>query len=270
MAESIPPFNDAQLQSIAQILGHTDHGLTGSEIGYLLSNCKVPDISPEMTKWKRLFNALVTVQNQKQIGNYAIMFINRAMNPAKYTGQPELFSARQESLNKVLAFAGFKVGDDGKVHRAPKAENLSEALQRQNRLHAALLARQVHQDVLAFCKEELLTDNCFHAVFEAIKSVAHKIRALSGIDADGASLVDAAFSTSNGRPLLSINDFETETEKGEQRGFSNLLKGLFGTVRNPLAHNPKVEWPMSEQDALDIFSMISLIHRKLDKAKRSP
>jgi uncharacterized protein (TIGR02391 family) len=65
--------------------------------------------------------------------------------------------------------------------------------------------------------------------------------------------------------VLAINQLVTETDKGEQRGFINLLTGLFGTIRNPLAHNPKVEWDMSEQDALDILTMASLIHRKLDK-----
>ena len=46
----------------------------------------------------------------------------------------------------------------------------------------------------------------------------------------------------------------------------NLLKGLYGTIRNPLAHDPELEWPMTEQDALDILTMISLVQRKLDQA----
>lgn len=269
MATSIPLFTAEQLQSICQVLADTQDGLTGSEIGYILGNCRVPDVSSEMTKWKRLFNALITIQNQKQIGNYTVMFINRAMDPVRYTSRPDLFSSRQRTLNDVLAFTGFKVGDDGKVRWVPKAQNLDEALARRNRLHSALVARQVHPDVLLFCKEELLKENCFHAVFEAMKSVSHKLRAISGVDADGAALVDSALCCPDGStPRLAINELQTETQKGEQRGFSNLLKGLFGTIRNPLAHNPKVEWPMSEQDALDIFSTISLVHRKLDQTKK--
>lgn len=56
----------------------------------------------------------------------------------------------------------------------------------------------------------------------------------------------------------------TETELSEQKGFSNMLIGIFGAIRNPTAHAPKITWPISEQDALDIFSTISFIHRKLD------
>jgi uncharacterized protein (TIGR02391 family) len=89
---------------------------------------------------------------------------------------------------------------------------------------------------------------------------------LSGLQSDGADLVHQAFGQSQSGPILAINSLVSETEKGEQRGFANLLIGLFGTIRNPLAHNPKIEWDMSEQDALDILTMASLIHRKLDKA----
>ena len=88
--EHVPPFNPQHLQSIAKILADTSDGLTGSEIGYLLRDSKVPDVSPDMTKWKRLFNAFVTIQNEKQIGNYVVMFINRAMNPAQYTAKPHV------------------------------------------------------------------------------------------------------------------------------------------------------------------------------------
>jgi uncharacterized protein (TIGR02391 family) len=196
------------------------------------------------------------------------MFINRAMKPVQYTGKPQRFRQRQDQLNAILAFSGMRVGDDGRVCRTKPADNLDDALRRASRLHAALVSRSVHSDVLAFCRAELLQENYFHAVFEALKSIAAKIRTLSGLTNDGAELVTQAFTLSGGGPVLAINALSSETEKGEQRGFSNLLIGLFGTVRNPLAHNAKIEWPMSEQDALDILTMASLIHRKLDQARR--
>lgn len=66
------------------------------------------------------------------------------------------------------------------------------------------------------------------------------------------------------QPVLALGSLTTESEKSEQKGFANLLIGLFGAVRNPLAHAPKTNWPISEQDALDILMLVSLIHRKLD------
>jgi len=46
----------------------------------------------------------------------------------------------------------------------------------------------------------------------------------------------------------------------------NLLRGLFGTFRNTTAHAPKITWKIEEQDALDILSLVSLVHRRLDSA----
>jgi uncharacterized protein (TIGR02391 family) len=109
---------------------------------------------------------------------------------------------------------------------------------------------------------------CSPFILFVARAIAAKIRDLSGLQLDGADLVQQAFGQSHAGPLLAINALATETEKGEQRGFANLLIGLIGTIRNPLAHNPRVEWEMSEQDALDILTTASLIHRKLDKAYR--
>jgi hypothetical protein len=57
--DHIPPFNPQQLTAIAKVLGDTTKGLTGTEIGYYLSDCKILDVTPDMTKWKRIFNAFV-------------------------------------------------------------------------------------------------------------------------------------------------------------------------------------------------------------------
>ncbi len=267
--DRIPPFNSQQLTAISKVLGDTAKGLTGSEIGYFLNECKVPDLTPEMTKWKRLFNAFAGWQNEKQLGNCVVMLISRAMNPVQYTAKQDVFDSRRDDLNVVLAFSGMSVGEDGRVRRTSVVHNLNDAMERARRLHNALANRKVHEDVLKFCKAELLDENYFHAVFEAMKSIAAKIRVLSGLRTDGADLVQEAFALGKTMsPVLAINNLSTETDEGEQRGFANLLIGLFGTIRNPLAHNRKVEWDMSEQDALDIMTTASLVHRKLDQAYR--
>ena len=84
---------------------------------------------------------------------------------------------------------------------------------------------------------------------------------------DGSDLVDAALGGS--APLLAINSLQTETERSEQRGFTNLIKGVFGTFRNVTAHTPRVCWAVKELDALDLLSTLSYIHRRLDTAVRT-
>lgn len=243
-------------------------GLERQQIERLLQEIEVADLSPSITKWKRLFNALAGVQNQHQVGNHLIMFINRAMNPVSYARDPGSFAWRRDELNVVLAFSGFYVREDGKVGHADKATTLDAARARAGRLKAALESRSVHAEVLSYCRAELLDENYFHAVFEASKGVAERIRLLSGLTGDGADLVNKAFAGQ--QPTLVLGPLTTDSEKSEQKGFANLLIGLFGAVRNPLAHAPKTNWPMSEQDALDILTLVSLIHRKLDRAQKAP
>ncbi len=154
------------------------------------------------------------------------MFINLAMNPIRYASLQNLFVTKRQQLNTVIAFFGITVGEDGRTRRATKANNLAEAKARASSLHNALALRNVHPDVLLFCRAELLGEKYFHAVFEALKSVAAKVQQLSGLKNDGAALVQQAFAFSDtSKPLVSLNSLSTETDKGEQRGFVNLLVG---------------------------------------------
>jgi uncharacterized protein (TIGR02391 family) len=75
--------------------------------------------------------------------------------------------------------------------------------------------------VLNYCRAELLDENYFHAVFEATKGVAERIRLLSGLNGDGADLVNKAFAGQ--QPVLALGPLTTESEKSEQKGFANLL-----------------------------------------------
>jgi uncharacterized protein (TIGR02391 family) len=260
--ERIPPFSAQNLEAACRVLADTERGLTGSEIGYLLQDCRLDDVSPEMTKWKRLFNALVEAQNTHQVGNHLIMFIKRALNPVSYARDKEKFSWRRSELNVVLSFSGFRVREDGEVIRTTAETTLKGARARAGALRAALEDRGAHRELMRYCRAELVDENYFHAVLEAIKGVAERIRNHSGLTSDGAELVNTAFSTKS--PIVAINALNTETEISEQKGFAHLVVGLFGAVRNPTAHAPKVTWPMTEQDALDVLSLVSFVHRKLD------
>jgi len=260
----IEPFNTQKLEAACKVLADTNRGLTGTELEHLIQDCKIQDITPTMTKWKRLFNALAEAQNKYKVGNHLIMFINRALDPVSYARDKEKFEWRRSELNVVLSFSGYYVREDGKVAHTTKETTLKGARERAGALRAKLEDRGAHQEVFNYCRSELVDENYFHAVLEAIKGIAQRIRDMSSLSTDGAELVNLAFSVKN--PILKINSLSTETEISEQKGFSNMLVGLFGAVRNPVAHSPKTSWPMTEQDALDILSTVSFIQRKLDNA----
>lgn len=260
-------FTQDQLEAIAGALGDTTDGLTGPEIQHLLASSKMNDPGP-ITKRIRIYNAFVESQNTKQNRTRVLEFIRLAMKPARYSRAPERFEPMRALLNQALAFAGLVVDEAGNLIAIEAAQTLPEAQRRARELRTDLEGRGVHPDVLKFCRAELLADNYFHAVQEAVKSVAEKMRTRTGLSDDGATLVDRALS--GDLPLLAINPRNTASERSEQSGFANLVRGTFGMFRNPTAHEARIHWAMSKEDAEDLLTIVSLIHRRLDKAHMPP
>ena len=176
------------------------------------------------------------------------------------------FEDTRQKLNAVVAFSGLHYSQEGDFHHTTAAKTIDEVHQRAKTLQVKFRGRRIHAEVEKYCRPELLQQNYFHAVFEASKGLAQRIKELSGIDGDGAALVDKVFSVE--RPILAFNTLTSETEKSEHKGFASLLKGCFAAVRNPLAHEPKLLWK-GEDDAADYLSLISLLHRKLNDCVRT-
>ena len=262
MAKQPEIFTQDELEAIAKALGDTSEGLTGSEISHILPLAKLRDIDPAATKWKRIHNAFVDYQNQKRNRAAILAFIRKAIKPTRYRGRQDHFESMRHNLNGALSFCGLSVQEDGDLVPVKQAKTLTESEQRADALRASLKRRDVHPDVLEYCNAELLTDNFFHAVLEATKSVAEKIREKTGLTDDGATMADRALGGSP--PMLAINPLQTESERSAQSGFLNLVKGVFGMFRNPTAHEAKINWNMVRADAEDLLSTLSLIHRRLD------
>jgi uncharacterized protein (TIGR02391 family) len=267
----VPSFQSSVLERLCDILADTSTGLTGSEIGKLLARLSIADPLPQMTKRHRLYEALKQRQDIDRCANLVVAFIQETMNPVRHTQDVGWFDFKREELNKILAFAGYELTERGTVQTCAPVQTLSEAQRRANRLRADLEKRGVHSDVLRACRAELLQENYFHVVLEATKSIAQKLRDKTGLASDGAELADAALALGkHGMPFLAFNTLRTDSEISEQNGLLNLIKGLFGTFRNPTAHAPKISWNMTEPDALDLLTMASFIHRRLDSAARTP
>lgn len=262
----LPCFESSNMEAACRVLADTVQGLSGNDIERILHEIGVADPTPSMTKWKRLFNALAQAQNEHQVGNHLIQFINKAMSPVRYISKPEQFVWLQDGLNVALAFAGYGINDKGQVIRTAHEFTVDGANARAKRLQSSLENRGTHPEIFKYCRAELLQENYFHAVLEAVKGVAERLRQLSGLTTDGAELVNAALSTKN--PRLALNSLSSETEISEQKGIANLLVGVFGAIRNPTAHASKVMWAMPVQDALDVLAILSYVHRKLDVATK--
>lgn len=261
----IPTFNDDHVEKIARVLAdartHAQYTELFQRLGF-----EAPDANSG-AKWLRIREALRARQARDRVGNHVGAFIEAVMAPVNFVGASDVHASLRVSLNTILAFSGLAVTEAGKLAAVAAACTLSGAEARASELHAKLVARSVHADVLMFCSPELVDGNYFHAVLEATKSVAAKIRQRSGLQEDGAGLVQRAFGGQ--QPYLAINRLSTDTERSEQTGFVNLVVGLFGTFRNPTAHAPRIDWALAEQDALDLLTLVSYVHRRLDAAART-
>jgi len=256
----LPKFKNSHLENIARSLVDA---LTHRELSTLLKECGIEE-QEGGPRWERLLSSLSARQERDGCGNNVGAVIQAILQPSRFAGRGEQHLTLLEGVNKFLAFDGLHVDETGHLRAVPRATTVSEADARASRLREELIQRRVHSDVLAFCRAELLQDNYFHAVLEATKSVAEKVRRRTGLGLDGAKLATAAFGSA--QPRLALNSLQTETERSEQRGFENLLIGFFGTFRNPLAHAPKVTWPILEHDAFDLLTMASYLHRRIDAA----
>jgi uncharacterized protein (TIGR02391 family) len=262
-ASDVPSFSASTIEMVCRALGEA---VRGHQIPNLVAPLKVSEDPSERgnTKWKRLFNAVVEAQNRQQDGRPLLRVVGEVIQPVRFDSTED-FEEHRVAVSERLLLSGYRVQEDGKVARAQQATTLSEAQQRADTLRAELARRDVHPDVLYFCRAELLQHNYFHAVLEASKSVAEKLRGRCGLHDDGAALVDAACLPAS-HPMVAFNALSTGWERSEQTGLATLLKGLFGTFRNPPAHAPKVLWATSRKEALDMLTIASMLHRRLDNA----
>ncbi len=124
--------------------------------------------------------------------------------------------------------------------------------------------RRLHGDVYRHSRQLFVQGNYFHAVFEAAKAYNNAARDKAQSVRDGQSLMLEIWGWERG--VLKVTPCESETDKNVQEGIKFLTAGLMQAIRNPTAHEPALDWPISEDDCLDILNFISFLFRKLHQA----
>lgn len=267
MKKIFEPIPNNVLESICKAVGNVSQGISGSDINKILQECRIDNPTPEITKWRRMYNAFSKNQYTTGNANQILKFIQKSLHPSRFIILGSFFFSEVIStVNQPLSFIGLELGNDGVFRNIIKSKTITDAQIRAETLLHKLKARDIHSAVFKYCTAELLSENYFHAVFETTKGVADRLRILADLSTDGGELVGEAFSSAN--PILIINNFDSRTNKSEHKGFSNLLIGFFGMFRNTVGHELKINWLMTELDAIEIMTIASLCHRKLDKAHK--
>jgi uncharacterized protein (TIGR02391 family) len=101
------------------------------------------------------------------------------------------------------------------------------------------------------------------AVFEAVKAVNNRVKAMAGLPSDGAGMMGVVFK--NDLPLLMLADLSTQTGRDIQAGYRFLFMGSQQAIRNPSAHEQFGD--LDDNEAFELLSLASHLMRKLDQAK---
>ena len=282
------PFTSAALDEIAEYLvsDRDTHKMLDRKFAELGIKEPIPEPSPEEKAYKamgmrrgihygvmkpskrdRLRYALSFQYNGS--GNNGVLQLIKSLNePVVYSRDPEEFRAFCAGLNRILRFYGVEYRDDGQFHYVEPTRTLSEAERRASALENKMTFRRIHHEVRRYCKAEYVKENYFHAVIEAYKGLAQRIREQTGHTTDGLELMKQAFERPSpkqgGYPTLAFNTLTTVTEKNEHDGFLDFLSGCTRVFRNPMSHTPKVNWHRDVDDAVDCLTLISLLHFILD------
>ena len=72
---ALPKLTPNQIEQIAHIMGDTDRGFKNSEIEHHLTQCRMDDPDPGLTKWKRLYNAFCFSVNGSGSTNAVFQFM---------------------------------------------------------------------------------------------------------------------------------------------------------------------------------------------------
>jgi uncharacterized protein (TIGR02391 family) len=120
----------------------------------------------------------------------------------------------------------------------------------------------LHPRIMASSYRQYRDGHYRESVFNAIVGIFDFVREKTGLDLDGAALVGEAFSLEH--PLLAIGDLGTESGKNEQKGFIQILQGVYLGIRNPKAHTLTSD--LNEHKAAQYLVMASLFARRIDEA----
>lgn len=137
--------------------------------------------------------------------------------------------------------------------------------------------RRLHQTVKDASYNDYKNEDYYRAVEEAIKRYQTKVQEKSNCNEDGQKLMLKVFGKDNA--LLSVSskyrkksgaDFSASTNENVEEGQKFMSAGMMSGVRNPIAHEEIAELKESglftENDCLDMLSLLSHLCRRLDDA----
>lgn len=264
-------IDNQEIEKISRIIGEK---LTGSNITAMFQDLGFTDFDLKQnrpftsTKWRRINESLLEKCINLKSDRPVLNVIEYVSKPSNYVDSPTIWNDLKRAINSILIFKGYELQDDGYVYTTKAVKTLNEAHQRLKSLKDEISSLTLHPEVTKYCKEELLQENYFHAVFEACKGLFDRIRKMSDLTLDGYPLINNAFNFEKPpyQPKIFIqgNSLKTQDEKNQYYGLVNSIKTCLYLYRNHQAHIPKIYDELSLNDAIRGLILVSLSHELLD------
>jgi uncharacterized protein (TIGR02391 family) len=125
------------------------------------------------------------------------------------------------------------------------------------------LEKILHPIILKHAYPQFIDGHFRDAVLDGIIAVFDLIRVRTGLDLDGTDLVGRAFSLTD--PVLILSELDTESGKNDQKGFIQILQGVYVSIRNPKAHSLITDLDLESAAQYLVFE--SLLARRVEEAK---
>lgn len=115
-------------------------------------------------------------------------------------------------------------------------------------------------DLVAAIGPRLQNAHYTDAILAGIKHLSEKLREVSGTEGDGAQLVGQALG--GNAPQFRLNSLQTNSEKDEQKGIEQLLRGLYIGIRNPRTHEVMED---TEDFAIRVLVLVDIALKYLQR-----
>lgn len=177
----------------------------------------------------------------------------------------------ENARGKYFEFASEHDASIRLIERIGSAEELVEILGDRNQ-NPKLFADQLHPLVWSSAAVQWSTGHRHEAVFAASKAVNSLLQSkVDRRDVSEMKLVQEAFSDKEpiGKKLrLRFPEIADEqTRESMRQGVMQFGSGCFQAIRNPVGHLPNDEFELTEQEALERLSALSLLARWIDQAQ---
>jgi uncharacterized protein (TIGR02391 family) len=185
----------------------------------------------------------------------------------------EWFDKTPEDIRKNLNIIVNCIVDDSEIPSEKQAEVVS-AIHTLVPEYPHYHWRHLHQSIKRVSKDDYEKADYLRAAKEAVVEYENIVKRISGLtDKMGTDLMRKSFGSDCVSKPINITDCITDTQKNIEDGQQNMSVGVVAGFRNPTSHEPKTDLHphiFSDNDCLDILSLISYLLNKLDQRKKPP